>query len=182
MAVSANFRGPAYPQGVFGIESLMDHIAYELKMDPVEFRLKSLTRRFQDQLPYTSNGLEECIRRGAEEFARGKRWHAPGAGPGPVKRGAGVAMGSFGSGLGRSSAAIDLDSRGIYHVHAGVMDIGTGAKTTMALIAAEELGVPLSQIDLICGDTARCPYSVGESGSRATNLTGPRRHPGPRGT
>jgi len=81
-------------------------------------------------------------------------------------------MGSFFSSLGRSSAVIDLDSRGMYHLHVGVTDIGTGAKTTMALIAAEELGVSLDKIDVIWGDTDRCPYSVGESGSRTTTHTG----------
>jgi CO/xanthine dehydrogenase Mo-binding subunit len=96
----------------------------------------------------------------------------PGSSSGPVKRGAGIAMGSFFSSLGRSSAVIDLDSRGMYHVHVGVTDIGTAAKTTMALIAAEELGVPLDKIDVIWGDTDRCPYSVGESGSRTTTHTG----------
>jgi CO/xanthine dehydrogenase Mo-binding subunit len=171
-AVAANLRGPDYPQGVFGIESLMDDIAYALKMDPVEFRLKNMTRKFQDQLPYTSNGLENCIRRGAEAFGWKKRWHAPNEGSGPLKRGAGMAMGSFASALGRSSAVIELDSSGIYHLHVGVTDIGTAAKTTMALIAAEELGVPLEKIDVIWGDTARCPYSVGESGSRTTTHTG----------
>jgi len=55
MAVAANFRAPAYPQGVFGIESLMDQIAHELKIDPVEFRLRNLTRRYHDELPYTNN-------------------------------------------------------------------------------------------------------------------------------
>ena len=171
-AVAANLRGPDYPQGVFGIESLMDDIAYALKMDPVEFRLKNMTRKFQDQLPYTSNGLEDCIRRGAEAFEWKKRWHAPNQGSPPLKRGAGMAMGSFASAVGRSSAVIDLDSSGIYHLHVGVTDIGTAAKTTMALIAAEELGVPLDKIDVIWGDTARCPYSVGESGSRTTTHTG----------
>ena len=171
-AVAANLRGPDYPQGVFGIESLMDDIAYALKMDPVEFRLKNMTRKFQDQLPYTSNGLEDCIRRGAEAFEWKKRWHAPNEGSGPLKRGAGMAMGSFASALGRSSAVIELDSSGIYHLHVGVTDIGTAAKTTMALIAAEELGVPLEKVDVIWGDTARCPYSVGESGSRTTTHTG----------
>ena len=171
-AVAANLRGPDYPQGVFGIESLMDDIAYALKMDPVEFRLKNMTRKFQDQLPYTSNGLEDCIRRGAEAVEWKKRWHAPNEGSGPLKRGAGMAMGSFASALGRSSAVIELDSSGIYHLHVGVTDIGTAAKTTMALIAAEELGVPLEKIDVIWGDTARCPYSVGESGSRTTTHTG----------
>jgi xanthine dehydrogenase YagR molybdenum-binding subunit len=67
---------------------------------------------------------------------------------------------------------IDVDSRGMYHVHVGVTDIGTAAKTTMALIAAETLGAPLEKIDVIWGDTDRCPYSVGESGSRTTTHTG----------
>ncbi len=172
MAVSANFRGPAYPQGIFGIESLMDHIAHELRIDPVEFRLKNFTRMYHDQLPYTSNGLEECIRRGAEAFGWSERWHAPAAGSGPVKRGAGMAMGAFGSGLGRSSAVIQLDSRGRYRLRVGVTDIGTAAKTTMGVIAAEALDVPLEQIEVISGDTAEAPYSVGESGSRTTTHTG----------
>src|SRR5258708_36731376 len=89
-----------------------------------------------------------------------------------MKRGVGVAMGSFSSGVGRSSAVIRLDSRGVYHLHVGVTDCGTGAKTTMAMIAAEELRVPHEKIDVVWGDTDRCPYSVGESGSRTTNYTG----------
>ena len=51
-------------------------------------------------------------------------------------------------------------------------DVGTGAKTTMHLIAAEALGVDGSQVDVVWGDTDRCPYSVGESGSRTTIMTG----------
>ena len=67
---------------------------------------------------------------------------------------------------------IRLDSNGRYTVFVGVTDIGAGAKTTMALIAAEALGVPLSNIEIVWGDTDRCPYSVGESGSRTTDMTG----------
>ena len=67
---------------------------------------------------------------------------------------------------------IRLDGAGRYTVHVGVTDIGTGAKTTMALIAAEELGVSLAEIDVVSGDTDRCPYSIGESGSRTTGYTG----------
>ena len=54
----------------------------------------------------------------------------------------------------------------------GVTDIGSGAKTTMALVAAEALGVPLNRIKLVSGDTATCPFGVGESGSRNTTHTG----------
>ena len=172
MAVSANYRAPAYPQSVFGIESLMDHIAYDLKIDPVEFRLKNFTRKYHDQIPYTSSGFEECIRRGAETFGWKSRWHPAGAGEGPVKHGVGMAMGAFASALGRSSAVIHLDSQGVYHLHVGVTDIGTAANTTMGLIAAEELGVPLEKLKVVHGDTETCPYSVGESGSRTTTHTG----------
>lgn len=171
-AVAANYRAPAYPQGVFGIESLMDHIAHELKIDPLEFRLRNATRKYHDELPYTSYGLEDCIRRGAEAFEWKRRWRQPASDAGVLKRGVGMAMGSFGARVGRSSAVIRLDSSGRYWVHVGVTDVGSGAKTTMALIAAEALGVPLERVTVISGDTDRCPYSVGESGSRTTNFTG----------
>ena len=172
MAVAANYRAPAYPQGVFGIESLMDEIAYQLKIDPVEFHLKNLTRRYHDELPYTSCGLEECIRRGGEVFGWKTRWHPSGADRGAIKRGVGMAMGSFPARVGRSSAVLRLDSSGGFTVHVGVTDVGTGAKTAMALLAAEELGVPLDRVEVVSGDTDRCPYSVGESGSRTTSFTG----------
>jgi len=87
-------------------------------------------------------------------------------------RGSGMSYMMFRSGLGISSAIVRVDSDGRYTLFVGVTDIGPGAKTTMAMIAAETLGVPLSQVDVVSGDTDRCPYSVGESGSRTTNMTG----------
>jgi CO/xanthine dehydrogenase Mo-binding subunit len=170
--VSGNFRGPAYPQGYFGIQSMMDDVAYKMKMDPVDFMLKNMIRPTADA-PFTNYTLEECIRRGAEKFDWKARWRPrPGSDPGPIKRGAGVSFMAFRAGLGRSNAVAQVDSRGRYTVFVGVTDVGTGAKTTMNLIAAEALGVPLSQVQLVWGDTDRCPYSVGESGSRTTIMTG----------
>jgi len=171
-AVAANFRAPAYPQGVFGIDSMMDHIANQLQMDPFEFRLKNVTREYHDELPYTSYGLEDCLRRGAEAFGWKDRWRRPASDSGPSKRGVGMSIGSFHARVGRSSAIVRLDSSGRYTVHVGVTDVGAGAKTTMALIAAEALGVSLDRVTIVSGDTDRCPYSVGESGSRTTNFTG----------
>jgi CO/xanthine dehydrogenase Mo-binding subunit/aerobic-type carbon monoxide dehydrogenase small subunit (CoxS/CutS family) len=170
--VSGNFRGPEYPQGFFGIQSMMDDVAAKLKMDPVDFIRKNMTRKFRDETPYTTYTLDECIRRGVEAFDWKKKWHPPGAESAPIKRGVGVAFMAFRSGLGRSSAVIRLDSKGRYAVHVGVTDVGSGAKTTMGLIAAEALDVPLSKVDVVWGDTDRCPYSVGESGSRTTIMTG----------
>jgi CO/xanthine dehydrogenase Mo-binding subunit/aerobic-type carbon monoxide dehydrogenase small subunit (CoxS/CutS family) len=171
--VSGNFRGPEYPQGFFGIQSMMDDVAAKMKMDPVEFIIKNMTRKAGDQTPYTNYSLEECIRRGAEAFEWKKRWKStPGSDPGPIKRGAGTSFMAFRAGLGRSSAVIRLDGSGKYSVHVGVTDVGAGAKTTMGLIAAEALGVKLSDLEVVWGDTDRCPYSVGESGSRTTIMTG----------
>ncbi|HMF97986.1 MAG TPA: molybdopterin-dependent oxidoreductase, partial [Vicinamibacterales bacterium] len=171
--VSGNFRGPEYPQGFFGIQSMMDDVAAKMHIDPVEFILKNMTRKAGDQTPYTNYSLDECIRRGAEAFEWKKRWKSiPGSDPGPIKRGAGVSFMAFRSGLGRSSAVVRVNSRGKYSLHVGVTDVGAGAKTTMGLIAAEALGIPLSELDVVWGDTDRCPYSVGESGSRTTIMTG----------
>ncbi len=171
-SVGGNCRGPAYPQGVFGIASMMDSVAHELKIDPVEFHLKNMTQQYHDEIPYTSSGLEECIRRGAENFEWKKRWHPPGSESGPIKKGIGFAITSFSSSLGRASAVLRLDSEGQLWVHVGVTDIGTGAKTTMALLAAEAFGVDIEKVQVVWGDTDRCPYSVGESGSRTTAYTG----------
>ena len=152
---------------------MMDDVAFKLGMDPVDFVLKNMTRKASDETPYTNYTLEDCIHRGAEAFEWKKRWRAkPGSDAGPVKRGAGFAFLAFRAGVGPSSAVMDVDSNGRYRVHVGVTDVGGGAKTTMGLIAAEALGVPLSQVEVVWGDTSRCPYSVGESGSRTTIMTG----------
>jgi xanthine dehydrogenase YagR molybdenum-binding subunit len=169
---SGNFRGPEFPQGYFGIQSMMDDVAAQLKMDPVEFIRRNMTRKFRDETPYSNYTLDACISRGVEAFDWKNRWRAPGSDKGPIRRGAGVAFMAFRSGVGRSNAIIRLDSKGQYTVHVGVTDVGAGAKTTMGMIAAEALEVPLSKITVVWGDTDNCPYSVGESGSRTTIMTG----------
>jgi CO/xanthine dehydrogenase Mo-binding subunit len=170
--VSGNFRAPSDPQGYFAIQSMMDDIAYKLGIDPVEFALKNMRRPSEDD-PFTNFTLEECIARGRELFDwENRRRPEPGSGAGAVRRGAGFAFMMFRSGVGPSSAVVRVDSDELYTLFVGVTDIGPGAKTTLALIAAEELGVPLSQVEVVWGDTDRCPYSVGESGSRTTTQTG----------
>ena len=170
--VSGNFRAPSDPQGYFAIQSMMDDIAYKVGMDPVDFVLKNMQRPTEER-QYTNYSLEECIAQGRELFDWENRWRAePGSDPGPIKRGAGMAFMMFRSGVGPSSAIIRVDGDGQYTLFVGVTDVGPGAKTTMAMIAAEELGIPLSQVEVVWGDTDRCPYSVGESGSRTTTMTG----------
>ena len=171
MTVAANFRGPAYPQGIWGIESVMDQVAHELAIDPVAFHLRNVTRAFNDETPYTSWALRECIAEGAERFRWPARWRRAGARTGPLRRGVGMAIGMFAARLGRSSAVLRLEGGRLF-LHVGVTDIGTAAKTAMAQLAAEAMGMDLADVTVVWGDTDRCPYSVGESGSRTTTHTG----------
>jgi len=170
--VSGNFRGPEFPQGFFGIQSMMDDVAAGMKMDPTDFILKNMTRKSRDEVAYTNYSLEDCMRRGMELVRWKERWRPAGSDTGRIRHGMGVSFMAFRSGIGRSNAVIRVNARGDYSVHVGVTDVGAGAKTTMGMIAAEALGVPLSKVQVVWGDTDRCPYSVGESGSRTTIMTG----------
>ncbi|MDP6536101.1 MAG: xanthine dehydrogenase family protein molybdopterin-binding subunit [Gammaproteobacteria bacterium] len=169
---SGNFRAPSEPHGFYAIENMMDEIAYQIGMDPVEFTLKNM-RRPTESRPFTSYTLDECIETGAQQFNwQARRRLVPGSDEGPIKRGAGFSFMMFRAGLGTSSAIVRVNANQEYTLFVGVTDIGPGAKTTMGMIAAEALEVPLSQVEVVWGDTDRCPYSVGESGSRTTIMTG----------
>jgi xanthine dehydrogenase molybdenum-binding subunit len=169
---SGNFRAPSEPHGFYGIENMMDEVAYQIGMDPVEFTLKNM-RRPTESRQFTNYSLDECIETGAEQFNwQARRRLVPGSDEGPIKRGAGFSFMMFRAGLGTSSAIVRVNANQEYTLFVGVTDIGPGAKTTMGMIAAEALEVPLSQVEVVWGDTDRCPYSVGESGSRTTIMTG----------
>jgi xanthine dehydrogenase YagR molybdenum-binding subunit len=131
-----------------------------------------MTRRFRDETPYTNYSLEECMRRGMDMVRWKERWRPAGSDSGRIRHGMGVSFMAFRSGIGRSNAVARVNARGEYSIHVGVTDVGAGAKTTLGMIAAEALGVPLSKVQVVWGDTDRCPYSVGESGSRTTIMTG----------
>ncbi|MBI2348343.1 MAG: xanthine dehydrogenase family protein molybdopterin-binding subunit [Deltaproteobacteria bacterium] len=171
--VGANYRAPAYPQSVFGFASFLDQIAHEMGINPLEMFLKNRVRLYANKTPFTSNFLEECAVEGAKKVGWKEKWHKAGAAAGPKKHGIGMALGGYPFRPGLGAAAIRVNPDGTAHVLVGVTDIGTGAKTTMAIIAAEALGIPLNQIQLTNGDTDVTPYSVGESGSRTTPFTGP---------
>jgi xanthine dehydrogenase molybdenum-binding subunit len=171
--VGANYRAPAYPQSVFGFASFLDQIAFELGINPLEMFQKNRIQKYKSKTPFTSNYLEECIVEGAKRIGWSEKWHKPGAMSGPKKHGIGMALGGYPFRPGLGAATIRVNPDGTAHLLVGVTDIGTGAKSTMAIIAAEALGIPLSQIQVTNGDTDVTPYSVGESGSRTTPFTGP---------
>jgi xanthine dehydrogenase molybdenum-binding subunit len=171
--VGANYRAPAYPQSVFGFASFLDQIAFELGINPLEMFEKNRIQKYKSKTPFTSNYLDECIAEGAKRIGWNEKWHKPGAMSGPKKHGIGMALGGYPFRPGLGAATIRVNPDGTAHLLVGVTDIGTGAKSTMAIIAAEALGIPLNQIQVTNGDTDVTPYSVGESGSRTTPFTGP---------
>lgn len=181
MACSAMMRAPAYPQGIFGSESALDEIAHELGVDAVEMRLKNHMLPGDPKMPVSSVAVAECIREGARRIGWREKWHPPGARVnGGRYHGIGMAMGQKpigggptpkgGSGLG--SAVVRVNRDGSVQVYAGLTDPGQGSKTTMAIIAAAALGVPLDRIEMITGDTDTTPMTKAESGSKATVSVG----------
>ena len=142
-------------------------------LNPYDMFMKNRAQKYKTKLPFTSNYLEQCIIDGAKWIGWTEKWHKPGAMGGVRKHGIGMALGGYPFRPGLGAATIRLNPDGTAHVLVGVTDIGTGAKTTMAIIASEALGIPLTRIQLTNGDTDATPYSVGESGSRTTAFTGP---------
>jgi xanthine dehydrogenase YagR molybdenum-binding subunit len=163
---AAAFRAPGHPQGAFSIEQVIDELAEKLKMDPLALRDKI------DQ--HEARRVERKM--GAERFAWSNR-HAPGADPGPIKRGIGVAQGLWGRGSSRdASAEVRITRDGSVEVLSAVQDIGGGIRTAMAQVVAEELGLMPSDISVRIGDT-NYPPGANSGGSVTTNsMTPPTRN------
>ncbi|HKL25702.1 MAG TPA: xanthine dehydrogenase family protein molybdopterin-binding subunit [Desulfuromonadales bacterium] len=174
------FRAPGHPQCSWALEQIMDELAEELGMDPVELRLKNIPKVSQGRggIPYTTTGLEECIRQGAEAFnwqqARQAAQQANQSGS-HLKRG--VGMGScvwfVGGGGPPSTVIVKLFADGSVNLNMGASDIGTGTKTVMAMIVAEELGVKPEMIQIENADTGTTQYATPSGGSKTVPTEAP---------
>ncbi|NIR43880.1 MAG: xanthine dehydrogenase family protein molybdopterin-binding subunit [Gemmatimonadetes bacterium] len=169
------FRAPAFPPCAWALEQTIDALAEEIGMDPVEFRLKNLATVLQlrDDLPYTSIGLRECIIEGAREFG----WESARSRPqqdGHLRRGVGMAAGMWAyPGEPRATVFVKLFADGSVNLNMGASDIGTGTKTVMAMVVAEELGVPLEQIQIEHADTGTTQYAPASGGSQTVVVSSP---------
>jgi len=178
------------------VERLVDLAAEELDMDPVEFRLRNHIRageplRKGDKywegfphfkkppiVPLTSEGVGECLRKGAEAFGWKDRWAGwgrPSAVDGSKRRAVGAATSIHSSGVcltGDVSAVVRVHSDGSATVCVSVGRHGQGSETTQAQVAAETLGVPLDRVEVEAGDTEACPWSHGSVASTAAHRSG----------
>jgi xanthine dehydrogenase YagR molybdenum-binding subunit len=142
-------RAPGHPQGSFNTEIIMDELADQVNMDPVEFRIKNLP-------PLAPNAMWRAyLPEGAAEFGWNKR-HATGdKTPGPIKTGMGVSINTWGGGgRGPSPAHCEITSDGVVVMRLGTQDLGTGTRTLVAVITADALGLHPSQVRPEIGDTA----------------------------
>ncbi len=165
---STAFRGFGNPQVNWAVESNIDEGARALGIDPLELRLQNLARRGEAFIPFDTPAdgqWEQTARRAARLIGWGT--------PLPPGRGRGIALGiKSGPTTGLSYSTVRLLADGSVIVYAGTSDMGQGARTIFAQIAAEELGAPLDWITVVMGDTAVVPYDQQTSASRSTVLMG----------
>jgi CO/xanthine dehydrogenase Mo-binding subunit len=175
--IGCAMRAPGFPNGNFMTEQLIDQLAHEIKMDPVEFRLKNIPKYSQldgNNRPYTSTGFAGCLSEGAKVFGwKEKRNKAKG--DGPVKHGYGVAGGMWAYGGGWPPATIILKMYvdGSVSIITGASDIGTGTKTILTMIVAEELGMPVERVRIDNADTGHTPFASASGGSKTLPTEGP---------
>ena len=169
------FRAPGFVEGTFGLECLLDELAAKLELDPLEVRrLNHADGEPGGSRPFSSKNLLECYRRAEPHWER--RHEVRARSTETVKRGVGMASQVwYGGGGPPSYAWVRIGSDGHAAVVTAMQDVGTGTKTALAQIAAEELGIPLDHVTLALGDTARGPYATLSAGSRR-----PSRRWGPR--
>lgn len=169
------FRAPGYVEAAFAIEQAMDELARELGLDPVAIRLKNYAPTDQQKgLPYTMpDGLRVCYERATAAFGWDDYQRPPQEGT--KRRGVGMAAHNWMGGAGQPPgyAWVKLNEDGSADVVTGTQDIGTGTRTGLSQVAAEELGFPLSRVNLLLGDTANGPYAPVSSGSATQSTIGP---------
>jgi len=187
-----SYRGLGAPLGHFALECLADEIADALGIDPLDFRLRHHvpregqpgTRRtppgalipdepVEGGVPFSSNGLRECLEAGAARIGWRERRRPTGSGAGPLRRGIGAAMCIYRGGHGvESEAEVRITSEGRGRLAIGVVDVGQGSQTVLAQMVAEGLGFPVDQVDLVMADTAATRFAPMTSGSSTTFAVG----------
>jgi carbon-monoxide dehydrogenase large subunit len=182
------YRGAGRPEATHGIERMVDILAAELKMDPVDLRLKNFVKN--DEFPYaTPTGLaydsgnyeaplQEALVQVDYPALRKKQAEARAAG-----RLMGIGISTYGEicAMGPSpalpaggweSATVKIEPTGKVTVLTGASPHGQGEETTFAQVAADELGVPIDDVLVLHGDTAVVQYGIGTFGSRGTAVGG----------
>jgi xanthine dehydrogenase YagR molybdenum-binding subunit len=159
-------RGPGTTEGNFALESALDELSYELRIDPIELRLRNYAEVHPESgLPWSSNALRECYRVGAERFGWSARTPEIGAmRDGNWLIGYGMAGVTFGAYHAPCQARVSIGRDGRALVSSAATDIGTGTYTVATQLAAELLGLDIARVRVEIGDT-ELPTAAQSGGS-----------------
>jgi xanthine dehydrogenase YagR molybdenum-binding subunit len=155
------WRAPNHPQSAVLTMGALDDLAAKLNMDPIGFLTKNIGLAPE---PLQRIYREELVK--AAELSEWKKyWHPRGEGEsGPVKRGLGVSLHTWGGRGHNSNCHVTIHPDGSVEVALGSQDLGTGTRTVIGIVAAETLGLPLEAVTVNIGDS-RLPYSGASGGS-----------------
>ncbi len=166
---AGSFRAVGAPQAVWAGESQMDILAEKLRMDSLELRKRNLLRRGEAPRPGMrplDADLSDILERAAKAIEWGKA-------PSESNRAKGMAIAISDPGAAPPSIALGrFNSDGSLTVLVGSSEIGQGAKTVLAQIAVEELGIPVEKVYVAQPDTLNGPFDPRTSSSRTTAVTG----------
>ncbi|MDO1450842.1 xanthine dehydrogenase family protein molybdopterin-binding subunit [Rhodocytophaga aerolata] len=162
-------RGPGKSTGSFALESAMDELAYQLKIDPIEFRIKNEPAKDPSNgKPWSSRTTVQCLQEGAKAFGWEKRKMEPRQQEqGEYLIGYGVACGSYPARQRDTSAIVKLSRKGSdvkATIELAASDLGTGTHTIIAQTASDALGIPIKNITVHIGDSS-LPPAAGSVGS-----------------
>jgi CO/xanthine dehydrogenase Mo-binding subunit len=162
----AAYRAPGAPQIAFAVESVVDELAHKLELDPIDFRLRNAVEE-GSQAAYGPKFPKIGFKETLEAIKNHPHYSAP-LGP---NQGRGVAAGFWFNGGMNSSATVHVNEDGNVTVVVGSPDIG-GSRASMALMAAEELGIDFNRIQPVVADTEQVGFNDVTGGSRVTLATG----------
>jgi CO/xanthine dehydrogenase Mo-binding subunit len=172
MEVSTNktpadaYRAPGAPQAYFALESALDELAIRLGVDPIDLRLRNVSRE-GDLMP---DG-ERWPRIGSVECLLAAKEHPLYTAPLGPDEGVGVALGSWGGARTPAAAGCRVEADGTLTLQVGSPDI-SGSATGLALIAAEAFGVSPDKVRVEIGDTGTAPFGPGAGGSQVMYSVG----------
>ncbi|OZE32103.1 acylaldehyde oxidase [Rhodococcus sp. 05-2254-5] len=166
-------RGPGAVTGAFALECAIDEVAEQLRLDPIEVRLRNEPTEDQTNgTPFSTRRLTECFRRGANAFGWSRRNATPGAvRDGDQLIGMGTASALYHTLRSPSSAMARVNSDGRAEIFAAASDIGPGTYTAMTQLAADALGLPLDRVTFSLGDSDY-PQAATQYGSQGMASVG----------
>jgi xanthine dehydrogenase YagR molybdenum-binding subunit len=166
-------RAPGNVSGAFALECGLDELSYALKIDPLELRLANYAEVDPDNgKPFSSKELKECYRQGAEKFGWKDRKSEPRSmRDGKWLVGWGMATGTWSAGMAPATVRVTLKADGTALIECGVTDIGPGTYTTISIIAAKVLGLPIEKVKFVLG-RSDLPVGPSQGGSVVTASVG----------